>query len=133
VCGAVTSPEQDDDSREGGEATMRLRERRKRERRSGVDRRSPTERRQTERRQAIQAVAVERRSGVDRRVRQRRRRTERRRTLDRRAAARVLMQRAVPLAKGPRELPKDLVPFVLVLLALLFLLWRILAPQFGGF
>jgi hypothetical protein len=112
---------------------MRLRERRKGERRAGSDRRSLTERRQGERRQATQAVAGERRSGLDRRVRQRRRGTERRGILDRRAAARVLMQQAVPLAKGPREIPKDLVPFILVLLALLYLLWRLLSQQFGGF
>ena len=111
---------------------MRLRERRKGERRSRAERRSPTERRQAERRQAFRAVAVERRSGLHRRVRQRRRGTERRRMLDRRGSARVLMQQAVPLARGPREIPKDLVPFILVLLALLYLLWRLLSQQFGG-
>ena len=52
--------------------------------------------------------------------------------LDRRGSARVLMQQAVPLARGPREIPKDLVPFILVLLALLYLLWRLLSQQFGG-
>ena len=111
---------------------MRLRERRKRPRRSGLDRRSPTERRKTERRQAFQAVAVERRSGLDRRVRQRRRRTERRRLLDRRPATQVLMQRAVPLAKGPRELPKEVVLFILVLLILLDLLWKLVSEQSSG-
>ena len=80
-----------------------------------------------------QAVAVERRSGLERRVRQRRRFIEQRRVLDRRATSRVLMQRPVPLAKGPREIPRDLVPFILVLLLLLYLLWKLLSQQVGGF
>jgi hypothetical protein len=85
------------------------------------------ERRQGERRRASQPVTAERRSGVDRRVRQRRSGIERRHILERRAAPRVLMQQAVPLARGPREIPKDLVPFILVLLALLYVLWRFLS------
>jgi hypothetical protein len=114
---------------EAEESTMRLRERRKGERRSGADRRSLTERRQGERRQVSQPAAVERRSGLDRRVRQRRGGTERRHILERRATPRVLMQQAVPLARGPREIPKDLVPFILILFALLYLLWRFLSES----
>ena len=74
----------------------------------------------------------ERRKGERRSRAERRSPTERRRMLDRRGSARVLMQQAVPLARGPREIPKDLVPFILVLLALLYLLWRLLSQQFGG-